>query len=158
MDLTLLNLYKEELKLEVAEVQVFMGIVCIPWSFKIFYGFMSDNVSILGSKRRVHVLMNTACCMVAMMSIILFGNSWGKYFVTFCVLVSQINMAYNDTVTDAMTVQASKSGVEDGTENLNAICYFMQAVGAIAGAFMSMFAQSSKTLDPYDCFGIYMGL
>ena len=93
-----------------------------------------------------------------MVAIILFGSSWGKYFVTFCVLVSQINMAYNDTVTDALTVQASKKGVQDGTENLNAICYFMQAIGAIAGAFMSMFVTNTKELDCYQCFGIYLAL
>lgn len=87
-----------------------MGLISVPWSFKIVYGFMSDNISVFNSKRRGHVLMNAACCMTSMASIILFGSSFGKYFVTFCCFISQINMAYNDTVTDAMTVMATKQG------------------------------------------------
>ena len=93
--------------------------------------------------------MNAACCIVAMGSIIGFGGTFGKYFITFCCFVSQINMAYNDTVTDAMTVMATKQGFEDGNENLNAICYSMQAVGAIFGAYMSMFVTKTNALDPY---------
>jgi hypothetical protein len=85
-----------------------MGLISVPWSFKIFYGFISDNVSVFSSKRRGHVLLNSACCILAMASIIAFGGHFGKEFVVFCCFVSQINMAYNDTVTDAMTVMASK--------------------------------------------------
>lgn len=58
-------------------------------------------------------------------------------------------MAYNDTVTDAMTVMAAKQGFENGSENLNSICYFMQAVGAIFGAFMSMLVTKFNALDTY---------
>lgn len=104
LDLSLLALYKDVLKLEPAEVQAYMGIIAIPWSFKIIYGFMSDNVKIFNSKRRGHILMNSGCCILSMSSIMLFGKGMGKYFVTFMVLVSQINMAYCDTVTDALTV------------------------------------------------------
>jgi hypothetical protein len=32
-------------------------------------------------------------------------------------------MAYNDTVTDALTCQAAKKGVKDGNENLNSLSY-----------------------------------
>ena len=67
-------------------------------------------------------------------------------------------MAYNDTVTDAMTVMATKQGFESGCENLNSICYFMQAIGAIFGAFMSMFVTQTEALDTYQCFGIYLVL
>lgn len=110
LDLSLLNLFKNTLKLDVGEVQIFMGLISVPWSFKIVYGFMSDNISVLNSKRRGHVLLNAACCITSMASIIIFGSQFGKYFVTFCCFVSQINMAYNDTVTDAMTVMATKKG------------------------------------------------
>jgi len=32
-------------------------------------------------------------------------------------------MAYCDTVTDALTVQATKKGVKNGSENLNGVSY-----------------------------------
>ena len=34
-------------------------------------------------------------------------------------------MAYNDTVTDGMTVQAAKFDVKDGCEWLNGLCYML---------------------------------
>lgn len=102
--------------------------------------------------------MNSGCCILAMSSIMVFGESLGKYFVTFCVLVSQINMAYCDTVTDALTVQASKTDVEDVNESLNSFAYSMQAVGAIAGALMANMVQNNAAIGPFQCFGIYMCL
>lgn len=67
-------------------------------------------------------------------------------------------MAYNDTVTDALTVQASKFDVPDGCEWLNGLCYMMQGIGAIAGALMAGFVQKTAYLGPFECFGIYMAL
>lgn len=116
-----------------------MGIIAIPWSFKIFYGFSSDNIKIFGQKRRTHIMLNTFLCSVSMIALMLFGVRFGKYFVTFCVFLSQYTMAYNDTVTDALTVQASKLGIPNGCEWLNGICYSLQGFGAITGALMAIF-------------------
>ena len=88
LDLCLLNLYKDVLHLEPAEVTAFMGLIAIPWSFKIFYGFSSDNIRIFGQKRRTHILLNTFLCSMSMIAIMLFGLKFGKYFVTVCVLIS----------------------------------------------------------------------
>ncbi len=45
--------------------------------------------------------------MFMMILILGFGRKFGKYFITCCVFVSQLNMAYGDTVTDALTIQAA---------------------------------------------------
>lgn len=158
LDLCLLNLYKDVLHLEPAEVTVYMGLIALPWSFKIFYGFTSDNIRIFGSKRRNHILLNTVLCSVSMVGIMLFGLEFGKYFVTICVLISQYTMAYNDTVTDALTVQASKFDIADCCEWLNGMCYAMQGFGAIIGALMAVLVQRAPYIGPFHCFGIYLGL
>ena len=88
LDLSLLNLYKDTLKLEPGEVTAFMGIIAMPWSFKIFYGFSSDNIKIFGSKRRGHILLNTMTCSLSMLAIMIFGVQFGKYFITVCVFIS----------------------------------------------------------------------
>ena len=67
-------------------------------------------------------------------------------------------MAYNDTVTDALTVQAAKFDVKDGCEWLNGLCYMFQGIGAIFGALMAAFVQRTKDVGPFSCFGIYLGL
>jgi hypothetical protein len=117
LELSLIQLYKNVLLLEPAETQTWIGIISIPWSLKILYGFTSDNVRIFGSKRRGHILLNTLCCMISMFILITFDIKLGKYFITACCFVSQFNMAYSDTVTDALTVRASR-GVENGSLNL----------------------------------------
>ena len=100
--------------------------------------------------------MNCACCITTIGMMIVFGQQLGKNFITFCIFISQMNMAYNDTVTDALTCQAAKFGVKDGNENLNAISYLFQGIGAIVGAFISMQVKESKHFNPYSCFGVYM--
>lgn len=81
-----------------------MGVNAIPWSFKIFYGFLSDNFSIFGSRRKNHLLTNISVSICSMLGIMFFGRSLGKFFVTACVTMTQLTMAYNDTVTDGLTV------------------------------------------------------
>ena len=103
LDLTLLTVYKDNLGVEPNQVQIYMAIIAFPWSLRIIYGFISDNFRFFGSKRRGHILMNTGCCIIVMCSLIIFNNL-GKYFITFCLVISQLNMAYNDTVTEALTV------------------------------------------------------
>ena len=46
LDLCLLDIFKRNFKLEPAEVQLYMAIITIPWSFKIFYGFSTDNFDV----------------------------------------------------------------------------------------------------------------
>ena len=65
-------------------------------------------------------------------------------------------MAYNDTVIDALTIQASKLGIDNGIENLNSISFIMQAVGAISGGLMAELISMENILGPFKCFSIYM--
>jgi hypothetical protein len=50
-------------------------------------------------------------------------------------------MAWNDTVTDALTVQVSKNCLDDVSENLNSISIIMQGFGAISGAISASLIQ-----------------
>ena len=86
-----------------------MGIIALPWSFKILYGFISDNISVFNSKRKGYIILNTICCAISVGLLILFGIQLGKKFVTFCLFISQVNMAFVDTIADALTVRASNS-------------------------------------------------
>jgi hypothetical protein len=158
LDLSLLTLYKDVLKVEPAETQAFMGIIAIPWSLKIVYGFISDNVEIFHSKRRGHIIMNTSVSMLSMLAIILMGENSDKIFVTVCIFISQICMAYNDTVIDALTIQASQQGVKNGNQNLNSWSFIMQALGAISGGLMAEFINLEHVLGPFKVFSVYLVL
>jgi MFS family permease len=157
LDLSLLTLYKDNMGMSPGEVEFCMGLIAIPWSLKIIYGFMADNLKVFNSRRRGHIMANCMVCISAMALIVLFGEKFPSWAITLCIFVSQMNMAYNDTITDALTVQAAKFGVEDGNENLNSISYLMQGIGAICGGLISMKANDFK-LNPYHTFIIYLVL
>jgi len=44
--------YKDYLGLDPGEMQIYMSIIHIPWSFKILYGLISDNVPLCGTRRK----------------------------------------------------------------------------------------------------------
>lgn len=157
LDLSLLSLFKDNLHLDPSEVQMLAGVVAFPWSLKLIYGFTCDNVPIMGSKRRIHLMLNCACCVCAILMIMAFGNLFGKYFTVFCVFITQVNMAYSDVVVDALTVLAAKSeDVDDAGDVLNSTCFLFQGIGAIVGACLSMLcSKQGEDVDPYACFGIY---
>lgn len=83
-------------------------------------------------------MMNTICCVISMMAVMTFGIRMGKYLMTACIFMSQINMAYNDTVTDALTVETCNKRRNNGGANLNSIQFVSQAIGAIVGGSLSV--------------------
>jgi hypothetical protein len=54
------NLFKEHYNMDPGYVEVLSGIIGLPWSFKIFYGLLSDNVPIYGSKRKNYCVILSA--------------------------------------------------------------------------------------------------
>jgi hypothetical protein len=109
LDVSLLYLYKDYLHLEPGQVQLFMAAIAFPHSPKLIYGLLSDNMEVMGSKRRGHLLMNHWICIAAMLLLLAVGSvhdrsGLGKYLITACMVISQMTAAYNDTVIDAMII------------------------------------------------------
>ena len=129
--------------------------IALPMSFRIIYGFMSDNVQIMGSNRRGHIIANSICCICAMTALITVGTHFGKYFVTTCVMISILNMCYSDTVTDALTVQASIKGGKDIGALLNGISFGSNALGAVSGSVVA-FIYEKEFKNPTNCFLVYL--
>lgn len=156
LDLNLLHIYKNVMKLEPAETTALMGMNAMPWSFKILYGFFSDNFLIFGTRRKGHMLMNIGLCMGTIIAVMFAGESLGKYFVTACVTLCQMTMAYNDTVTDGLTVQATKIGHEDFSERVNSLAYILSAVGQILGTLIAWVLDKYSVFDPFMNFVVYL--
>ena len=70
--LSLLNIYNDVMGLELGEVEYLLAIVSLPWSFKIVYGFMSDNLKVFETKRKGHLILNITCCILAISLILIF--------------------------------------------------------------------------------------
>jgi len=66
-----------------------------------------------------------------------YGTDLGKFFITLCVFISQMNMAYCDTVTDALSLQASKHNYNVGHEKLQSLQLFANSLGGVCGCVLA---------------------
>jgi hypothetical protein len=51
-----LDFYKSYLNLEPAEMSIYFALMFLPWSLKVFYGIITDNVKIFGLKRKPYLI------------------------------------------------------------------------------------------------------
>mmetsp|Transcript_29038 Transcript_29038/g.43791 ORF Transcript_29038/g.43791 Transcript_29038/m.43791 type:complete len:172 (+) Transcript_29038:274-789(+) len=51
------DLFKTYLKLDPGDMTMYMSIVHLPWSIKIVYGLLSDNVPIAGTRRKSYIVL-----------------------------------------------------------------------------------------------------
>lgn len=56
VDLSVKDYFKNYLKLDPGEQQMYMSIIRLPWSLKILYGLVSDNVPLYGTRRKSWIM------------------------------------------------------------------------------------------------------
>jgi len=55
--LVMKDLFKLYLELEPEYSQFLSSLTLFPWSFKIIYGFIADNIPIMGSRRKSYIIL-----------------------------------------------------------------------------------------------------
>lgn len=88
LELGLYYVFKDKLGLQPGEITFLLGIMAFPWIAKIFLAIFSDNVTILGSRRKVYLIFNASITVFAIILLMLFGIQQGKVFIMFCVVVT----------------------------------------------------------------------
>lgn len=104
MDLTILDLFKHYLNLQPSESQLMNSIISIPWSIKLFYGLISDNFPVFGSKRRSYLIINAILSICCIAPLIPESLDLHKYAIVSLLTVYAISVAFNDVIMDAMMV------------------------------------------------------
>jgi hypothetical protein len=61
--------FKTTLKLEPGSMQAYTSIIHIPWSLKIIYGLISDNVPIFGYRRKSYIVIMGLIQFIALYSV-----------------------------------------------------------------------------------------
>jgi len=51
------DLFKQYLHLNPGTMTIYMSMIHIPWSIKIIYGLTSDNLPILGTRRKSYIII-----------------------------------------------------------------------------------------------------
>ncbi|GBF96737.1 folate-biopterin transporter chloroplastic [Raphidocelis subcapitata] len=118
--------FKDDLKVDPAQVAVLTGIAGIPWMIKPLYGFISDSVPLFGYRRRSYLVI---CGFLG-------AASW----TALATAVDTPTGAVAAMVAGALSTAASDVVVDSivgTTGSLQSLCWGSSAVGGIASAYFS---------------------
>jgi len=87
---------------------MYMSLIHIPWSIKIVYGLLSDNVPIAGTNRKSYIVLMGIIQFFALISIYFLHESNGLV-ISLLLMMAALTEAFVNVVSDAiMCVQARK--------------------------------------------------
>lgn len=95
------DLFKQYLHLDPGEMTLYMSIIHIPWSVKIIYGLISDNVPIMGTRRKSYIVLMGILQFCSLAFIFAFTDS-GALSVAVCLTLAALSEAFVNVVADAI--------------------------------------------------------
>lgn len=78
-----------------------MSIIHIPWSVKIIYGLISDNIPILGTRRKSYLVIMGILQFVSLITIY-FMHASSAMLVAVCLTFAALSEAFVNVVADAI--------------------------------------------------------
>lgn len=114
--------YKSYLNCEPSEMTFYSSIMGLPWSLKILYGLITDNVPICGLKRKPYLIFFGFLQFILMLSIFVFDFESG---MSVCILLTFASaaMAFSNVVTDAILIVQSRKDPELGSQDLMSLMW-----------------------------------
>ena len=93
---------------------MYMSIIHLPWSIKIVYGLISDNLPIMGTKRKSYIVM---------MGVLQFGSLFAIYLlpqtsalgVAILLACAALSEAFVNVVADAVVGRQARIDPEHGS-------------------------------------------
>jgi hypothetical protein len=79
----------------------YMSIIHLPWSIKLIYGLLSDNVPIAGSRRKSYIIIMGIVQFFALISVY-FLNTSSAMTVAICLTFATFSEAFVNVVSDAI--------------------------------------------------------
>jgi len=91
------------LGLDPGEMQIYISIIHIPWSFKILYGLISDNVPICGTRRKSWLIIMGVLQFITILSLAL-TEPKDPLAVALILATASLSEAFVNVVSDAIMV------------------------------------------------------
>jgi MFS-type transporter involved in bile tolerance (Atg22 family) len=91
------------LGLDPGEMQIYISIIHIPWSFKILYGLISDNVPICGTRRKSWLIIMGILQFITIFSLAL-TEPKDPLAVALILATASLSEAFVNVVSDAIMV------------------------------------------------------
>lgn len=130
------DLFKNYLNLDPGQMTVYISIIHLPWSIKILYGLVSDNLPVFGTRRKSYIIIMGLIQTVALLYLYL-SPEIHVFGVVIALTAACFTEAFVNVVADAiMVIQARKDPV-NGSQNLVSFSYFSISIGSIVGCLLS---------------------
>jgi MFS-type transporter involved in bile tolerance (Atg22 family) len=97
------DLFKTHYGLEPGRLQTLLATIQIPWSFKIIFGFISDNVAIRGSKRKSYLVIGSIIQIISML-VLAFWTYQSVWLAATCTFLTTMSIAFSDVIVDSLMV------------------------------------------------------
>lgn len=97
------DFFKNKLHLDPGLMTTYMSCLIMPWSIKIIYGFISDNIPIAGTRRKSYVVL-MGCTSFCVLSGLFFFEIKNGLSITILLTIYSTTMAFNKVVTDSIVV------------------------------------------------------
>ena len=75
----------------------------LPWSFKILYGIISDNIPLYGSRRKSYLFIMSCIQFIAMLALFSYTGE-SEVIVAIMLTISSFTVAVNDVIVDSLMV------------------------------------------------------
>lgn len=156
------NLYKQYMMLEPDEMAFYISIIHLPWTIKIFYGIMSDNVPIFGYFRKSYLILMGLLQFVTLLSIYK-GELYNEPLrFTILLTVANFSEAVVNVVTDAILCIEARKDKENGSKNLFSVVWVSSALGGIAGGllggYFTEYSHPKYIFCMYSVMGLFISL
>ena len=89
--------------LEPSKLQTLLSTIHIPWSCKIFFGFISDNVPLFGSRRKSYLVLGAIIQILSMTTLSIFAYE-SVALAAVCTFLTISSIAFSDVVTDSILI------------------------------------------------------
>lgn len=96
MTLPIFYFYKDVLKIEPAEISVYLVISTLPWVIKPVFGFLSDQYPILGYRRKSYLVLMSLLEIVGVVGIASVASS--KFQVAFLSFIQMCGMVGKNVI------------------------------------------------------------
>jgi len=97
------DLYKAYLHQDPSDMAMYSSLMTLPWSFKVLYGLITDNVPILGLKRRPYLILFGLLQGAFMVAVYLYDGD-DALVVALLLMGASLCIAFSNVVIDAVLI------------------------------------------------------
>ena len=97
------DLFKTYYNLDPGKVQSIQAFTFLPWSLKICYGLISDNLPVFGTRRKSYLIIGAILQFVTMIVLGLQHNT-SETLACWMLFISNLSIAFSDVIVDSLMV------------------------------------------------------